>query len=185
MGAPKELAGLTFVIKPGSWAKYFLSESAKEEYDLTPQYSRLSKTLLESVMSIWQHREGAARLMIWLLFKAQSTQPYPCEVRTLMEVAYGTDRLNLAIADRKVRARIANAWDEDLLFLNHRGWHLQFDDQTSPADIQPYGFGRQGPSRPRGFFEKLLTAKIWLSPPSEWGDRSLSSASDTSWPETA
>lgn len=178
LGNPKELAGMTFVIKPGSWAKYFLGESARANDNLTPQYSRLSKALLESVMSIWQHREGAARLMIWLLFKSQGTQQYPYEVRTLMEVAYGTDRLHQALENRKIRARLANTWDEDLLFLNDQGWKLLFDDDTYPVAIRPLGFGRTDDNRPRGFFERILTATIWLSPPDEWLSLSLPKSSE-------
>lgn len=173
LGDQKELAGITFVIKPGSWAKHFLSESTQDELAHVPQQSHLSKALLQSVMSVWQHREGAARLMIWLLFKSQENKRYPYEVKTLMEVAYGSERLNQALVDRKVRSRMANAWDEDIFTLKDQGWGIHFDEKTYPADIQPFGLGREDTNRPKGFFEQLLTAKIWISPPEEWFSRAL------------
>ncbi|MGP1383469.1 MAG: helix-turn-helix domain-containing protein [Thainema sp.] len=174
----KDIAGMTFVIKPGSWAKHFLSESGDGGSADSPQYSNLSKALLESVMSIWQHREGAARLMIWLLFKSQQNQLYPYDVKTLMEVAYSSERLNQAISNRKIRSRIANAWDEDLFVLRDQGWGIQFDAETYPNDIRPYGLGRETANRPKGFFEQLLTAKVWISPPDDWFSLSLPSQID-------
>lgn len=159
---------MTFVIKPGSWAKHFLSESENSDLDESPQYSNLSKALLEGVMSIWRHREGAARLMIWLLFKSQQNKPYPYDVKTLLEVAYSSEKLTQAITDHKVRSRIANAWDEDLCVLSNQGWGIHFDDETYSNNIRPLDLGRETSGRPKGFFEQLLMAKVWISPPEDW-----------------
>ncbi|NJN32025.1 MAG: helix-turn-helix transcriptional regulator [Synechococcales cyanobacterium RM1_1_8] len=172
----KELSGITFVIKAGLWAKYFLNEETAREQGLPAQKGTLPKALLESIMSVWQHRAGAARLMVWLLFKSQLTQQHPLQVRTLMEVAYGTDKVEQARKDHQLRKRMANAWDEDLLALHERGWELQFDEATYAEDIQPSGFGRSDGRRPRGFFEDLLKAKLWVRLPNEWGMAHLEAA---------
>ena len=58
----KEIAGISFIVKAGLWAKYFLNEENEQDRQTATQQSALSKSLLESIMSIWQHREGAARL---------------------------------------------------------------------------------------------------------------------------
>jgi DNA-binding XRE family transcriptional regulator len=174
----KDIAGITFVIRPGSWAKHFLSESAAD-HNHPSQQSHLSKALLEGVMSVWQHREGAARLMIWLLFKSQTNKRYPYEVKTLMEVAYGSERLHQALVDRKIRSRIANAWDEDLFTLKDQGWGIFFDDTTYPIEIRPFGLGRDETNRRKGFFEQLLGAKLWISPPEEWFSLSLPQTADS------
>jgi len=84
----------------------------------------------------------------------------------LMEIAYGTQKIQTAKQDRQLRKKLANTWDEDLLALHERGWHIHFYPETYPQDIQPLAFGRSNHTRPCGFFERLLSAHIWISPPS-------------------
>lgn len=161
----KELIGLTFIVRAGLWAKYFLNEEGQMNLSARCQSGTLSKALLEGVMSIWHHREGAARLLIWLLFKTRVDKKQPLIVQTLMEIAYSTQRILAAKKDSQLRKKLANTWDEDLLTLHDKGWHLYFDPETYPKEIQPVGFGRSNHSRPRGFFEQLLSAHIWIDPP--------------------
>lgn len=160
----KELVGITFTIRAGLWAKYFLNEEGRRKKKAHYQYSTLPKTLLEAVMSVWQHREGAARMMVWLLFKTQFNRNYPLSVQTLMEVAYGRERIEEAKQSSELRKKLVNTWDEDLLALHERGWKLQFDEETYPVEIQPVGFGRDNLQRPRGYFDTLLTARLWITP---------------------
>lgn len=84
-----------------------------------------------------------------------------------MEIAYGTQRIEAARQNSQLRKKLANTWDEDLLTIHDRGWHLCFHPETYPKEIQPTGFGRGNHSRPRGFFEQLLSARIWINPPEE------------------
>lgn len=161
----EELTGITFIVRAGLWAKYFLNEEGRTELSAHCQYGTLSKAVLEDVMSVWQHREGAARLLVWLLFKTKVDKKHPLLVQDLMEIAYGTQRIQAAKQDSQLRKKLANTWDEDLLVLHDRGWHLYFHPETYLKEIQPAGFGRGNHSRPRGFFEKLLLARIWISPP--------------------
>lgn len=167
----QELVGMTFVVRAGLWAKYFLDDDDAQV--VRPQQGILSKALLKSVMSLWQHHEGAARLMVWLLFKTQQSRQVPLHVKTLMEVAYGPQQIQLAINDHQLRKKLANAWDEDLLTLHDRGWKFQFDPETYPLDLRPLSFGREMVRRPRGFFERLLEAYVWISPPDEWASHNL------------
>jgi hypothetical protein len=67
----KHLVGLTFRIKAGIWAKYFLNQQQCREGIAFYQYSSLPKSLLSAVMSLWQQHEGAARMILWLLFKTR------------------------------------------------------------------------------------------------------------------
>jgi DNA-binding XRE family transcriptional regulator len=160
----KELTGMTFIVKAGLWAKYFLNEEGKKSKTALYQSGILPKALLEAVMSVWQHREGAARLMVWLLFKAQFNRQNPLNVQALMEVAYGVEKIEQARHSSELRKKLANSWDEDLMTLHDRGWKLNFDHETYPLSIQPSGFGRETSQRPRGFFEQLLTARLWITP---------------------
>ncbi len=164
----KEIAGISFIVKAGLWAKYFLNEDAEQDQALSSRQGVLSKSLLESVMSIWQHREGAARLMVWLLFKSQTNKHQALSVQTLMEVAYGPKKVEEAKSDLQLRKKLGNTWDEDIFTLHDRGWNLKFDLATYPVEIQPIGLGREDSRRPRGFFEKLLGAYLWISPPDTW-----------------
>lgn len=164
----KQLTGMSFVVKAGLWAKYFLNESDEQDQNLPGSEGVLSKSLLESVMSLWQHRAGAARLMVWLLFKSQLSRLYIIPVRTLMEVAYGTQKVRDAQDDNQLRKKLTNTWDEDLLALHDRGWQIRFDSETYAEDIQPSGFGRENLRRPRGFFDQLLKAKLEIKPPESW-----------------
>lgn len=156
----KELTGMTFIVRPGQWAKYFLNEEEEQSY-----CGNLSTALLQAVMRVWQHREGAARLMIWLLFKSRVDRQFPLNVLTLMKVAYGAHKVHEAKKNSDLRKKLSRKWDEDLLSLSEHGWQITFDSQTYPESIQPMGFGRKSQARPRGFFEKLLSAWLWIDPP--------------------
>jgi len=160
----KELIGITFIVRAGLWAKYFLNEEGRKNTTAQYQCGNLPRTLLENVMSLWQHREGAARLMVWLLFKSQFSRRQPLSVQTLMEVAYGAQKVEQARHNGELRKKLANTWDEDLLALHERSWSLHFDLDTYPIEIQPVGFGRKNLQRPRGFFEQLLAARMWIIP---------------------
>lgn len=176
----KEIAGISFIVKAGLWAKYFLNEETEQERNAVTQQSTLSKSLLESIMSIWQHREGAARLMVWLLFKSQTHKRQALSVQTLMEVAYGPQKVEEAKSNLQLRKKLANTWDEDIFTLHDRGWRIRFDPDTYPVEIQPIGMGREDTRRPRGFFEELLAAYIWISPPDDWVTQPLPSAENPS-----
>ena len=164
----KELTNITFIFKAGLWAKYFLNEEGRRDRTAFYQQGNLPQAVLENVMSLWQHREGAARLMIWLLFKTQFNRHEPLQVQTLMEVAYGAEKIEQAKRSSEYRKKLASTWDEDLLALHDRGWTIQFDPETYPDQIQPPGFGRDEMQRPRGFFEKLLVACLWITPSEAW-----------------
>ncbi|WP_242041829.1 helix-turn-helix transcriptional regulator [Alkalinema sp. FACHB-956] len=158
----KELTGITFVVRPGLWTRYFLNEEGQREKTAFYQQGYLAQDVLEGVMSVWQHREGAARLMVWLMFQTQFSQRSPLTVEMLMEIAYGREKVDLATTNSEARKKLVNTWDDDLLALHDRGWELQFDAETYPPEIQPLGFGRSNYQRPRGFFDHLLKAQLWI-----------------------
>lgn len=80
-----------------------------------------------------------------------------------MEVAYGQNKVQQAQINSEARKRLSNNWDEDLLTLHKRGWKLQFDPETYPIEIQPPAFGRTTARKPRGFFDHLLAARLWIT----------------------
>jgi DNA-binding XRE family transcriptional regulator len=166
----KELSGVTFVVRAGLWARYFLTKEGRRSKNALCEYGVLSRASLRDVMSVWQHREGAARLMVWLLFKTRTERQTPLRVETLMDVSFGEEYVRVAQRNSKTRKKLVSLWDDTLHVLDERGWCIQFDPDTYPPEIRPMDLGRSKPSRPRGFFEYLLNARVWITPQDDWGD---------------
>ena len=134
----KHLVGLTFRIRAGLWSKYFLNKQGYQNRTAFYQYGNLPKSLLSRVMSIWQQHEGAARIMLWLLFKTRLGEEQRLTVRTLMRVAYGEERVAHASAQRGAHKRLLRTFEGDLESLNDYGLKPVFDPVTYPAEIQPF-----------------------------------------------
>lgn len=133
----KYLIGLTFKVKAGIWAEHFLNKQGCKERNAFYQYGSLPKSLLNTVMSIWQQHEGAARLMLWLLFKTKMGKEQRITVPTLLRVAYGEEKVATACRQRDDRKRLLRTFESDLEVLNHFGMKPTFDPITYPPDIQP------------------------------------------------
>ncbi|MCC5635669.1 helix-turn-helix domain-containing protein [Nostoc sp. CHAB 5844] len=188
----KYLVGLTFKVKAGVWAQYFLNKQACKERTAFYQYGSLPKTLLTTVMSIWQQHEGAVRLMLWLLFKTKMGREQRITVPTLLRIAYGEEKVTLASRQREERKRLLRTFENDLEVLNHLGIKPMFDPVTYPPEIQPLwaklmgipedpdealefwindggGETRLTDSGPRGKWNLLMNARILsFELPPEW-----------------
>lgn len=192
----KHLVGLTFTVKAGIWAQYFLNKQGCKEQTAFYQYGNLPKSLLSAVMSIWQQHEGAARMMLWLLFKTKMGKEQRITVPTLMRVAYGEEKVIIASSQREERKRLLRTFENDLEVLSHYGLKPVFDPVTYPPEIQPLWAkladipedaeealeywtkdGSSGTrltdSGPRGKWNRLMNARLlWFELPAEW-DRQL------------
>lgn len=133
----KHLTGLTFRVKAGAWSEYFLNRKGYTQKTAFYQYGTLPKSLLNNVMSIWQQHEGAARIMLWLLFKTRMGQEQRITVPTLMRVAYGEAKLEQASTQPEGRKRLIRVFESDLEVLNHYGMRPIFDPITYPSEVQP------------------------------------------------
>lgn len=128
----KHLVGLTLRVETGIWAKYFLNREACKQRTAFYQYGILPKSILTTVMSIWQQHEGTTRMLLWLLFKTQMGRELRLTVPTLMRVAYGEDKVVQASASREERKRLMKTFESDLEVLNHYGLKPEFDPVTYP-----------------------------------------------------
>jgi DNA-binding transcriptional regulator YiaG len=188
----KHLVGLTFKVRAGIWAKNFLNKQGCKDRTAFYQYGSLPKSLLCAVMSLWQQHEGAARMMLWLLFKNRMGKEQRITVPTLMGVAYGDDKVTQAASQREERKRLLRKFESDLEVLNHYGLKPVFDPVTYPLEIQPLwaklvnlpedaeaalefwmndgsGETRLTDSSPRGKWNMLMNARIlWFELPPEW-----------------
>jgi DNA-binding transcriptional regulator YiaG len=133
----KHLVGLTFRIKAGAWSKHFLNRQGAQESTAFYQYSRLPKSLLWAVTSLWQQHEGASRIMLWLLFKTKMGTEQRLTIPTFMRIAYGETRVLQASRQREERKRLLRTFESDLEVLHHYGLKPIFDPGTYPLDIQP------------------------------------------------
>lgn len=133
----KHLVGLTFRVRPGLWSQYFLNKEGYKENTAFYQYGSFPKFLLNTVTTIWQQHEGATRLMFWLLFKLKMGPKQSVTVPTLMRVAYGQEKINLASSHRDTRKRLLRTFESDLEVLNHYGIKPVFDPVTYGLEIQP------------------------------------------------
>lgn len=133
----KHLVGLTFRVRPGLWVKYFLNKQAYKQYTAFYQYGVLPKFLFTTVMSTWQQHEGAARLILWLLFKLKMGSKQSITVPTLMRIAYGQEKVDKAFSEREARKRLLRTFESDLEVLHHYGIKPIFDPVTYGPEIQP------------------------------------------------
>lgn len=131
------LVGLTWVIQPGEWARFFLNRQGHRRQEAFYQYSHLPLSLLHAVMSHWQHHPGAVRMVLWLLFKVRMGRQQRVTVQTLMRVAYGEARLQEAHTQAKERKRLVRMFEHDLEVLSQWGLNPIFDPESYPMEIRP------------------------------------------------
>lgn len=164
--------GLTIRCRAGMWAKYFLNKRGSDAGNAFYQYGVLSKNLLQTITSVWQHSEGAARMLAWLSFKARVSNNQVMLTTTLMDVAYGPQKVAAAQHQRDLRSHLANTWDNDLRVLCDAGWVVDFDAETYSPDIQPdwVETSSKKHKRPRGFWELLRNSRLRIAPPKEIAD---------------
>jgi DNA-binding transcriptional regulator YiaG/Pyruvate/2-oxoacid:ferredoxin oxidoreductase delta subunit len=133
----KHLVGLTFTIRAGLWAKYFLNKEGYRNHTAFYQYGNLPHSLLTTVMSIWQQHDGAARMLLWLLFKLRIGSEQRITVPTLLRIGYGQQKVDQASIDREERKRLMRSFERDLEVLQDYGLKPEFDPETYPTEIQP------------------------------------------------
>ncbi|NJR65882.1 MAG: helix-turn-helix transcriptional regulator [Leptolyngbyaceae cyanobacterium CRU_2_3] len=131
-----ELVGFTLQVRAGNWAQYFLNAERCKDGTGYYEYGILSQSLLQDVMSLWYNHEGAARLMLWLLFKTRVSNS-PVRVGTLLKVSFGAEKIELARADAFARKRLVKQWKTLLKVLHEYGWQLTFDAATYPPQYLP------------------------------------------------
>lgn len=195
----KHLTGLTFRMRAGGWAEYFLNQQACKQRTAFYQYGILPKSLLAAVMSSWQQHEGAIRMMLWLLFKTKMGREQRLTVPTLMRVAYGDDKLQHASTKTEERKRLLRTFENDLAVLHQYGLKPRFDPVTYPTEIQPLWVklaevpddaeaalefwmqdgssdNRLTDAAPRGKWNRLMNARILsFELPMDWQQRSQKS----------
>lgn len=133
----KHLVGMTFRLKAGMWAQYFLNKQGYKKSVAFYQYGTLPKFMLSTVMTIWHQHEGTVRMMLWLLFKTKMGREQRITIPKLMYVAYGEEKVRQASFNQEQRKRLLRRFESDLETLNQYGIKPVFDPVTYPTEIQP------------------------------------------------
>lgn len=197
----KQLIGFTLKIRCGNWAQYFLNQEKQGEKSGYYEYGILSSKLLQDLMSIWHHHEGAARLIIWLLFKSRVNQNSVLLVETLMKVAFGETLLEAAKTSSQERKKLVRRWENTVKVLIEKGWQVKPDTETYPpeywSELMTTNPLNQIPDDPeiaakfwaadatqaegsritditkrtRGSFERLLNGRLWIQTPKEIAEK--------------
>ncbi len=152
----RKLIGLIVIGKPGAWTKYFLNKS--KYYHHT---GIITKKTVQKIFSVGKINAGAARMLIWLTFQLK---PGFCDYvmgKTLMEIAYGAERVAIAQQDRQRRRQLADDFETDLKVVSEAGWQAELE--TGPLWLK--GFDRT--KRPIGFWHELLYARWRFHLPTE------------------
>jgi DNA-binding transcriptional regulator YiaG len=151
-----KLIGLKVIGKPGAWTKYFLNKS--EYYRHT---GIITKKTVQKLFSIGKQNAGAARLLIWLTFQIQPGFEDYLSGKTLMEIAYGEDRVALAQQDRQLRRQLADDFETDLKVVKEAQWQIELENE--PAWLKDSYHTK----RPIGYWDELLNTRWRFNLPTD------------------
>ncbi|MBE9169390.1 helix-turn-helix domain-containing protein [Pleurocapsales cyanobacterium LEGE 06147] len=164
----KHIIGLKFTLKAGIWSRYFLNYQEAKERKAFERCGILPKFILDTVTSIWQQREGAARMLLWLLFKIQQKKESEIQVSTLMKVAYGEEKVRQIHVKRVQQKKQIEIFEKDLQVLFNCGFQPIFDTVSYPPAIQPFwtesylAWNRSETDfSPRQKWQMLMSAKLF------------------------
>ncbi len=155
-----KLVGLKVIGQPGVWTKYFLNKS--EYYRHT---GIITKKTVQKLFSIGKQNAGAARMLIWLTFQIQPEFQDCVMGLTLMEIAYGADRVAIAHSDRQIRRQMADDFETDLKVVKEAGWQAQLE--TGPTWLRD----NNSTKRPIGYWRDLLNTRWRFDRPAEVQER--------------
>ena len=142
------------------WARYFLNN-----LEYYRQTGVITKKTVQKLFSIGKKNAGAARLLIWLTFQIQPQIRSSLSGQTLMEIAYGIDRVARTQEDRQLRRQLTDDLETDLKVVQEAGWQVELE--TGPDWLT----NRGGTKRPMGYWMGLLNARWRFDLPKEALDR--------------
>ncbi|WP_375510544.1 multiprotein-bridging factor 1 family protein [uncultured Nostoc sp.] len=155
-----KLVGLKVIGQAGVWTKYFLNKS-KNHY----QTGIITKKTVQKLFSIGKQNAGAARMLVWLTFQIQPEFQDCVMGKTLMEIAYGADKVSTAEQDRQLRRQMADDLETDLKVVKEAGWQAELE--TGPAWLT----SSTSAKRPIGYWNQILNSRWRFHLPAEVQER--------------
>ena len=109
------------------------------------------------------HDDLALRLGLHLTVESRFHTSGTYKVQTLLEALLPKTVINEALDNFDKARKLTNRWNHALEVLSElkRAFQIEFDPATYPEELRPNSKNR----KPRGYFEKLLAAKITIHPP--------------------
>ncbi|MBW4566329.1 MAG: helix-turn-helix transcriptional regulator [Mojavia pulchra JT2-VF2] len=154
-----KLVGLKVIGQAGVWTKYFLNKS-KYYYHT----GIITKKTVQKLFSIGKQNAGAARMLVWLTFKIKPEFQDCVMGKTLMEIAYGADKVSTAEQDRQLRRQMADDFETDLKVVKEAGWQAELE-------IGPAWLTSSNTKRPIGYWSEILNSKWRFHLPTEVRER--------------
>lgn len=151
-----KLVGLKVIGKAGAWAKYFLNKS---EYHYSTGV--ITKKTVQKLFSIGKQNVGAARMLVWLTFQVQPGTQDSVMGKTLMEIAYGADKVSMVEQDRQLRRQMADDFETDLKVVKDAGWHVELNQGTVWLKSENHT------KRPIGYWNDLLNTTLRIQLPTD------------------
>jgi hypothetical protein len=151
-----KLVGLKVIGQPGAWTKYFLNKS---EYH--HQTGIITKKTIQKLFSIGKQNAGAARMLVWLTFQIQPGFTDGVTSKTLMEIAYGSDKVSIVEQDRQLRRQMADDFETDLKVVKDAGWQVELNEGSI------WLTSSKRPKRPIGYWNELLNTELRFQLPME------------------
>ncbi len=147
-------------VRPGLWTDAFLNRAGCEAKKALYQFGYLAQDVLKIDP---YHDDLALRLGLHLTVESRFHLSGIYRVQTLLEALLPKTDINEALEDRDKARKLTNRWNHALEVLSElkRAFQIEFDPATYPEELRPKSQSR----KPRGYFEKLLAAKITIHPP--------------------
>ncbi|MEH2042651.1 helix-turn-helix domain-containing protein [Nostoc sp.] len=155
-----KLVGLKVIGQAGVWTKYFLNKSKYHYYT-----GIITKKTVQKLFSIGKQNAGAARMLVWLTFQIQPEFQDCVMGKTLMEIAYGADKVSTAEQDRQLRRQMADDLETDLKVVKETGWQAELE--TGPAWLT----SSTSAKRPIGYWNQILNSRWRFHLPAEVQER--------------
>ena len=154
-----QLQEVEILVRPGLWTYSFLNEGGRAAKTALYHFSWLS----ESIMSIDPyHEEAALRIAMIQSIAAYRDSFITVETWLKENLAGASTRIEKARNDRRYAHDLKNYWDSILNTLKNVGFTIKFDPKTYPEWLRP----NSDEKNKRGYFERLLQARVSITPPS-------------------
>jgi DNA-binding transcriptional regulator YiaG len=158
-GKIEEPSEVQIIVQPGAWTKYFLNRAGADSREALYQFGYLAQKVLEIDP---YHEELTLRLAIYLTLDSRVRLDGKYKVEELLEIVLPKTEIDKAKGDRFKAFSLKQRWDNALKhLLNKLNWQIAFDPETYPEWLRPEYTEKQ----PKGYFKKLLDAKLTIKPP--------------------
>lgn len=158
-GKIEEPLEVQIVVQPGTWTKYFLNRAGAESREALYQFGYLAQQVLTIDP---YHEELTLRLAIHITLDSRVRLDGNYKVKELLEIALTLPEIDKALSNFRRAYDLKKRWDNALKhLLNKLGWQIEFDQKTYPKWLRPDCKDK----KPKGYFKKLLNAKLTIKPP--------------------